>query len=655
MISYVDGAAAVEKKDTHRKREKKRIKALASASSAVKVLKDRVDNGKAPTSQQFKDVTKALHGAFKWSLQDRIDFVAFLHQKQLQASLCNTEADVAIAVELAKVLEYRRSHILTKVTLTCEKLTALCCVSQNDYNSNVKSLGVASNYKIIQSLQDSVFVDKLQERVDNVSITPDSFLLSATPESTSTSSSASSRPSLPLSFGILRQQNQAVIEKNNLFKQQEGQRASEKRATPNNCKPNRQGKGREYRRHRTIDNPAHQPEVSRQVHRPRYSLKARPAPQQHEPPDVCKQYQWKPYTAAQEARHQQSIDEAKKRETEKKRRQESRQLQQEKDLAKKQLPRIDKMNKMQLLNAMAWEHLLVALPVGTVSSNSKRAAAEAVGNVDQPNPSEQPKLLVQEVTCCILDIVEQVRTTKRHTQEFLGSFIETSFKQGLTEDDRAILSYLCPAVKSKIKGDASISSSSIESVMADGDDDDDDEESNDDSESSAADQPFIAFYNILMAHVYSRKIKSKTVAERQVGLLLARATTLGITLPPVPQRVISYPTKPLLELTVNQLFRSMKLMYRNGTIALEEKLGKEDTNRADQNKDAEATDKKEDTDPAAKKDTEAMDKKQDADPANKRKETLPEADASIVLALANTQEQDPTDDIRRRLVLKPNY
>ncbi|KAG0360409.1 hypothetical protein BGX24_005570 [Mortierella sp. AD032] len=371
-----------QKKDTHRKREKKRTKALESASSAVKVLEDRVDNGKAPTSQQFKDSTKALHGAFKWSLQDRIDFVAFLHQKQLQASLCNTEADVAIAVECkendivlsqdsdflayntvetlwrpvgrwretAKVLEYRRSHILTKVILTCEKLTALCCVSQNDYNSNVKSLGVVSNYKIIQSLADGdvrsvvnaylrnaqvirsnkdhndfsssikVFVDKLQERVDNVPVTPDSFLLSATPESTSTSSSASSRPSLPLSFGILQQQYQAVIEKNNLFKQQERQRASEKRATPNNCKPNRQGKGREYRRHRTIDKPAHQLGVYRQVHRPRYSPKARPAPQQHEPPNVCKQYQWKPYTAAQEARHQQSIDEARKRETEKKRR-----------------------------------------------------------------------------------------------------------------------------------------------------------------------------------------------------------------------------------------------------------------------------------------------------------------------------------------------
>ncbi|KAG0360408.1 hypothetical protein BGX24_005569, partial [Mortierella sp. AD032] len=255
------------------------------------------------------------------------------------------------------------------------------------------------------------------------------------------------------------------------------------------------------------------------------------------------------------------------------------------------------MNKMQLLNAMAWEHPLVALPVGTVSANRKRAAAVAVGNVDLPNPSKQQKLLVQEVTGCIMDIVEQVRTTKRHTQEFLGSFIETVFKQGLTEDDRAILSYLCPAVKSKIKDDATISSSSIESAMADGDDDDDDEESDDDSEPSATDQPFIAFYNILMAHVYSRKIKSKTVAERQVGLLLARATTLGITLPPAPQRVISYPTRPLLESTVKQLFRSMKLMYRNGTIALKEKLSKEDTDRSGQNKDAKATDKKENANP----------------------------------------------------------
>ncbi|KAF9140353.1 hypothetical protein BGX20_007550, partial [Mortierella sp. AD010] len=93
MVFYVDGATAVEKKETHRKREEKRAKASQNASTAMKVLENHVSCGKIPTSRQFKDVTKVLNGAFKWSHQDRHDFVAFLTQKQLDARICDTEAD----------------------------------------------------------------------------------------------------------------------------------------------------------------------------------------------------------------------------------------------------------------------------------------------------------------------------------------------------------------------------------------------------------------------------------------------------------------------------------------------------------------------------------------------------------------------------------
>ncbi|KAG0046745.1 hypothetical protein BGZ83_008077 [Gryganskiella cystojenkinii] len=52
----------------------------------------------------------------------------------------------------------------------------------------------------------------------------------------------------------------------------------------------------------------------------------------------------------------------------------------------------------------------------------------------------------------------------------------------------------------------------------DDDKDDDDEDDDDkDAEQPARNKPFIAFYQILLAHIYSRKIKSKTFAERQVG------------------------------------------------------------------------------------------------------------------------------------------
>ncbi|OAQ22513.1 hypothetical protein K457DRAFT_26007 [Linnemannia elongata AG-77] len=48
-----------------------------------------------------------------------------------------------------------------------------------------------------------------------------------------------------------------------------------------------------------------------------------------------------------------------------------------KELAEKPPPKIDEMNKTQLINAMMNEHSLVSLPVGTVNANTKRAAAAA--------------------------------------------------------------------------------------------------------------------------------------------------------------------------------------------------------------------------------------------------------------------------------------
>ncbi|KAF9987064.1 hypothetical protein BGZ79_005256, partial [Entomortierella chlamydospora] len=335
----------------------------------------------------------------------------------------------------------------------------------------------------------------------------------------------------------------------------------------NDHTPNRQGKGREYRRYRTIDRPAHQPGIPQQVHRPRYSPKARPKPQQHQPPHVYKQYKWKPFTPAQEMRYQQTVDENRKRLAQKKRQQDAQRLQQEKDSAKPFTP-IDEMTKMQLVKALAWEHPLVTLPVGTVDANCRRAA----GSFDQPIPLRQQEQQSHEVSACIQDVVQQVQVTKRHTQEFLGSYIETAFKQGLTADDRDILSFLCPPVESKVKDGTSINSKSTSSARTDDDEGDEDEDSGGDdieSEPSAADKSFLAFYTILMTRVYSRKKVLKTVAQKQVDKLFSRAAALGIDLPPVPCRTRTYSTTSLLESTVNQIYKSMKTMYRNGSIALE--------------------------------------------------------------------------------------
>lgn len=99
MVFYVDGLPALEKKEAHRERNTKRVKALMAAEVATNTLSERIGRGKPPTKAMFKNVDKNLRGGFTWSPQDREDFVDFLLGQQQDARLCRTEADNAIAAD----------------------------------------------------------------------------------------------------------------------------------------------------------------------------------------------------------------------------------------------------------------------------------------------------------------------------------------------------------------------------------------------------------------------------------------------------------------------------------------------------------------------------------------------------------------------------
>jgi hypothetical protein len=192
MVFYVDGAPAFEKRETHRKRNTKQVKALKDAMVAIETLNNRVTQGKPPTKQMFRNIDKSLREGFKWSLADREGFVEFLQGRQLDSRLCQTEADIAIAADCqtqdivlsqdsdffaydsvttiwrpvgkldeAKVLEYGRAAVLAQVGLSTTKLTALACVSCNDYNTNIPSMGIATNYSIIKDLPNAGKNDSL--------------------------------------------------------------------------------------------------------------------------------------------------------------------------------------------------------------------------------------------------------------------------------------------------------------------------------------------------------------------------------------------------------------------------------------------------------------------------------------------------------------
>ncbi|KAK5805407.1 hypothetical protein F5H01DRAFT_371163 [Linnemannia elongata] len=113
-----------------------------------------------------------------------------------------------------------------------------------------------------------------------------------------------------------------------------------------NAQPNRQGKCREFRRHSVVDRPAHQSQVSNKCNG--RGIRTRHA-QNH--------------STTNNHRSASNMNESP--------------IRRRKELAEKPPPKIDEMNKTQLINAMVYEHSLVSLPVGTVNANSKRAAAAA--------------------------------------------------------------------------------------------------------------------------------------------------------------------------------------------------------------------------------------------------------------------------------------
>ncbi|KAF9280673.1 hypothetical protein BGZ68_007096, partial [Mortierella alpina] len=265
-VYYVDGYPAIEKEATHRVREEKRNDALKTAKAALDKFKERVSDARPPTKELFKKADKGLRGGFKWSIQDRRDFVEFLQGQDHDARFCETEADIAIAADCrpvdivvsqdsdffayesvkvlwrpvgkkheVKILEYNKAAVLEKVDLSHTKLTALACVSCNDYNKNIRSLGIATNYKIIKDLPDGAVPWLLQAYLqsplviwsneDDIDFTGSLLVFTTMTQVVAQSEAPPMDPvALPMSFEVLCQQYESV----------KGQYASikaEKRAT----------------------------------------------------------------------------------------------------------------------------------------------------------------------------------------------------------------------------------------------------------------------------------------------------------------------------------------------------------------------------------------------------------------------------------------
>jgi hypothetical protein len=181
LIPYVDGGQALEKQHAAKIRKAVRDKAVVRCKRSLDELKQRLDNNLRVRKRHFTDVRTSLASTFYWSLPARQAFIEYMVQAGWTVRLCVTEADLAIALDyqpgdvvisadsdmlaytsiftlwrpISKnlLLVYQLADIRRELELSSAQLTALAVVSSNDYNKNIFSLGPATNYSVIKSLE----------------------------------------------------------------------------------------------------------------------------------------------------------------------------------------------------------------------------------------------------------------------------------------------------------------------------------------------------------------------------------------------------------------------------------------------------------------------------------------------------------------------
>ena len=193
LVLYIDGGPSLEKKETGRIRSEARAKAAVKCSDNIGQLEDTIKYNRKPRKRHFSDINASLGLAFYWSTQDRQSFISYMQQAGWTLRICETEADVAIAVDCLSddvvisgdsdllgydsvstvwrpisrylVLEYKLTEVCRQLELTRGQLTTVAVVSANDYNRNIYSLGPATNYSIVKGLSGQVsFFQKFFKR-----------------------------------------------------------------------------------------------------------------------------------------------------------------------------------------------------------------------------------------------------------------------------------------------------------------------------------------------------------------------------------------------------------------------------------------------------------------------------------------------------------
>ena len=181
---YIDGLPCEEKLATQKCRQQIREKSCQNVRKALDVFIQRATDGQRVRKRHYIEIQKHLKDCFRWTPEQKRSCASFLIAEGWNVEECLTEADVAIAAgcrpgdavvsrdsdffayeqvstiwrvvgfgSRALIHCYHVNDILVELNLTRSQLTALCIVTGNDYNRNILTLGINTNYSLIKEVQ----------------------------------------------------------------------------------------------------------------------------------------------------------------------------------------------------------------------------------------------------------------------------------------------------------------------------------------------------------------------------------------------------------------------------------------------------------------------------------------------------------------------
>jgi hypothetical protein len=182
-VLYLDGISPVEKQHTNTLRQDKRIIAMEGAEDCIRDMEKSLEGGHSPRKPTFKKLETKLRDAFYLGQDSRMVLATYLRGQGWSLPDIASEADVDIARDFKpgdiavsqdsdmaayenvetilrplprrRFLKYEMAVVAKHhLQLSRVQLTVLCCVSKNDYITNLNQMGIRTNYGIIKTISE---------------------------------------------------------------------------------------------------------------------------------------------------------------------------------------------------------------------------------------------------------------------------------------------------------------------------------------------------------------------------------------------------------------------------------------------------------------------------------------------------------------------